>query len=182
MDGERVLCLERKVLSVPQVNLWPRPVQDPHPPILIPGGVSSSTWDYCHERNYPYANLSYFGGKSAEQIMDRFWDRASAKGRDGNPYRAAFLQIVAVAETDHKAEEEYGKHVEYFYHKLLHLPTAYISPPGNADYKSLLNIFMSGKNLMQVGDLDRTKTYEGEGHDRQRICGRRQSVNGSPEA
>jgi alkanesulfonate monooxygenase SsuD/methylene tetrahydromethanopterin reductase-like flavin-dependent oxidoreductase (luciferase family) len=121
--------------------------------VLIPGGVSSSTWDYCHEHNFPYANLSYFGGKSAEQIMDRFWDRAAVKGKDANPYRAAFLQIVAVAETDRKAEEEYGKHIEYFYHKLLHLPTGYISPPGNADYKSLLNIFMSGKNLMQVGDL-----------------------------
>jgi alkanesulfonate monooxygenase SsuD/methylene tetrahydromethanopterin reductase-like flavin-dependent oxidoreductase (luciferase family) len=85
--------------------------------------------------------------------MDRFWKRAADKGKDANPYRASFLQIVAVAETDRKAEEEYGKHVEYFYHKLLHLPTYYISPPGNADYKSLLNIFMSGKDLVQYGDL-----------------------------
>jgi alkanesulfonate monooxygenase SsuD/methylene tetrahydromethanopterin reductase-like flavin-dependent oxidoreductase (luciferase family) len=142
-----------KYYQYPKVNLWPRPVQNPHPPVLIPGAASSSTWDYCHERNFPYANLSYFGGKSAEQIMDRFWDRASANGKDNNPYRAAFLQIVAVAETDQKAEEEYCKHVEYFYHKLLHLPTTYVSPPGNADYKSLLNIFLSGKNLMQIGDL-----------------------------
>jgi alkanesulfonate monooxygenase SsuD/methylene tetrahydromethanopterin reductase-like flavin-dependent oxidoreductase (luciferase family) len=142
-----------KYYQYPKVNLWPRPVQNPHPPVLIPGAASSSTWDYCHERNFPYANLSYFGGKSAEQIMDRFWDRASANGKDNNPYRAAFLQIVAVAETDQKAEEECGKHVEYFYHKLLHLPTTYVSPPGNADYKSLLNIFISGKNLMQIGDL-----------------------------
>jgi alkanesulfonate monooxygenase SsuD/methylene tetrahydromethanopterin reductase-like flavin-dependent oxidoreductase (luciferase family) len=85
--------------------------------------------------------------------MDRFWARAAAKGKDANPYRASFLQIVGVAETDRRAEEEYGKHVEYFYHKLLHLPTGYISPPGNADYKSLLNILMSGKELLQYGDL-----------------------------
>ena len=55
--------------------------------------------------------------------MDRFWERASAKGKDANPYRASFLQLVGVAETDRKAEEEFGRHIEYFYHKLLHLPT-----------------------------------------------------------
>ena len=86
-----------KYTQLPKVNLWPRPVQDPHPPVLIPGAASSSTWDYCHERNFPYAYLSYFGGKSSENVMDRFWERAAAKGKDANPYRAAFLQIVGVA-------------------------------------------------------------------------------------
>jgi alkanesulfonate monooxygenase SsuD/methylene tetrahydromethanopterin reductase-like flavin-dependent oxidoreductase (luciferase family) len=58
-----------------------------------------------------------------------------------------------IGRADRKAEEEYGKHVEYFYHKLLRLRTGYISPPGNADYKSPLNILMSGKDLLQFGDL-----------------------------
>ncbi|MFZ1921402.1 MAG: LLM class flavin-dependent oxidoreductase [Xanthobacteraceae bacterium] len=142
-----------KYNQLPKVNLWPRPVQQPHPPLLIPGAASSSTWDFCHDRNLPYAYLSYFGGKSANNVMDRFWDRAAAKGRDANPYRAAFLQIVGVAETDREAEEIYGPHVEYFYHKLLHLPVGYISPPGNTDYKSLLNIFTMGKNLLQISDF-----------------------------
>ncbi len=142
-----------KYNQLPKVNLWPRPVQEPHPPLLIPGAASSSTWDYCHERNFPYAYLSYFGGKSAENVMDRFWERAAAKGKDANPYRASFLQIVGVAETDRRAEEEFGKHVEYFYHKLLHQPLGYIAPPGNADYKSLLNVLVSGKKLLQIGDF-----------------------------
>jgi alkanesulfonate monooxygenase SsuD/methylene tetrahydromethanopterin reductase-like flavin-dependent oxidoreductase (luciferase family) len=142
-----------KYFQLPKVNLWPRPVQDPHPPLLIPGAASSSTWDYCHERNLPYAYLSYFGGKSAENIMDRFWSRAEEKGRDANPYRASFLQLVGVAETDQRAEEEFGKHVEYFYHKLLHQPPQYIAPPGYTDYKSLLNFFMAGPNLLQFSDL-----------------------------
>jgi alkanesulfonate monooxygenase SsuD/methylene tetrahydromethanopterin reductase-like flavin-dependent oxidoreductase (luciferase family) len=142
-----------KYFQLPKVNLWPRPVQEPHPPLLIPGAASSSTWDYCHERNLPYAYLSYFGGKSAENIMDRFWSRAQEKGRDANPYRASFLQLVGVAETDRRAEEEFGKHVEYFYHKLLHQPPQYIAPPGYTDYKSLLNFFMAGPNLLQFTDL-----------------------------
>lgn len=129
-----------KHYQLPRVNLWPRPVQDPHPPLLVPGAASSSTWDYCHDRDLPYAYLSYFGGRSAEAVMDRFWDRAEARGRDRNPYRASFLQLVGVAETDEQAEVQFAKHLEFFYHKLLNVPTTLLSPPGQTDYRSLVNL------------------------------------------
>jgi alkanesulfonate monooxygenase SsuD/methylene tetrahydromethanopterin reductase-like flavin-dependent oxidoreductase (luciferase family) len=132
-----------KYFQLPRVNLWPRPVQEPHPPLLVPGAASSSTWDYCHDRDLPYAFLSYLGGKSSEIVMKRFWERAAAKGKDANPYRASFLQLVGVAETDERAEAEYGPHAEFFYKKLLHLPPQYLAPPGYSDYKSLLNLFKS---------------------------------------
>jgi alkanesulfonate monooxygenase SsuD/methylene tetrahydromethanopterin reductase-like flavin-dependent oxidoreductase (luciferase family) len=132
-----------KHYQLPRVNLWPRPVQQPHPPLLVPGAASSSTWDYCHERDLPYANLSYFGGRSAEAVMDRFWDRAVANGRDRNPYRAAFLQIVGVGETDEQAEVQYGPHLEHFYHKGLHVPPWYLATPGQSDYRSLVNLLTS---------------------------------------
>jgi alkanesulfonate monooxygenase SsuD/methylene tetrahydromethanopterin reductase-like flavin-dependent oxidoreductase (luciferase family) len=43
-----------------------------------------------------------------------------------------------VSETDAKAEAEYARHVEYFYHKCLHVPAQWFAPPGNQDYRSLL--------------------------------------------
>src|ERR671936_2328677 len=43
------------------VNLWPRPLQQPHPPIYIPGSGSLETWDWVLDRNYVYCYLSYFG-------------------------------------------------------------------------------------------------------------------------
>lgn len=45
---------------------------------------------------------------------------------------------MAVAETDARAEEKYAHHVEYFYHKCLHVPPVWFSPPGNQDYRSLV--------------------------------------------
>jgi alkanesulfonate monooxygenase SsuD/methylene tetrahydromethanopterin reductase-like flavin-dependent oxidoreductase (luciferase family) len=54
-----------------------------------------------------------------------------------NPYRMGFLQLVTVAETDAQAEKDYAQHVEYFYHKLLHIPTEWFGPPGYQDYRSL---------------------------------------------
>ncbi|MCS6927048.1 MAG: LLM class flavin-dependent oxidoreductase, partial [Candidatus Binatia bacterium] len=43
------------------VNVWPRPVQQPHPPIWVPGGGSIETWDWTLEHDYAYCYLSYFG-------------------------------------------------------------------------------------------------------------------------
>jgi alkanesulfonate monooxygenase SsuD/methylene tetrahydromethanopterin reductase-like flavin-dependent oxidoreductase (luciferase family) len=148
--AEEFFAWNGKYFQLPKVNLWPRPIQDPHPPLLIPGAASSSTWDYCHDRDLPYAYLSYFGGKSSENVMDRFWDRAEAKGKDRNPYRASFLQLVGVAETDEQAEKQFSKHLEYFYHKMLHLPTHYLAPPGYSDYKSLVNLF--GSDMLEFLD------------------------------
>jgi alkanesulfonate monooxygenase SsuD/methylene tetrahydromethanopterin reductase-like flavin-dependent oxidoreductase (luciferase family) len=59
------------------------------------------------------------------------------KGLDPNPYRLTFLQLVGVSETD-AAAEEYAPHVEYFYHKLLHVPAYYQQIPGHQDYPSLM--------------------------------------------
>ena len=142
--AEEFFAWNGKHFQLPKVNLWPRPVQTPHPPLLIPGAASSSTWDYCHDRDLPYAYLSYFGGKSAQNVMNRFWDRAAAKDKDANPYRAAMLQLVGVADTDAQAEEQFAAHLEHFYHKGLHLPPHYIATPGYSDYKSMVNLFSSG--------------------------------------
>ena len=151
-----------KYFKLPRVNLWPRPVQDPHPPILIPGAASSSTWDFVHDRDYSYAFLSYFGGQSAINVADRFWERAVAKGRDLNPYRLAYLQLVGVAPTDEEAEKLFAPHVEYFYHKLLHLPTFYTSAPGHTDYRSLVFLFTGGthKYLDLAKDLKALKAID----------------------
>ena len=53
--------------------------------------------------------------------MDGFWEFVDAKGLDPNPYRAGFLQLVAVSETDASAEEDYYEHIRYFYDKSLHI-------------------------------------------------------------
>jgi alkanesulfonate monooxygenase SsuD/methylene tetrahydromethanopterin reductase-like flavin-dependent oxidoreductase (luciferase family) len=70
-------------------------------------------------------------------MMQKYWEVVTSKGREPNPYRAGFLQLVAVAETDAAAEEKYARHVEYFYHKCMHWPPPYAAPPGNQDYRSL---------------------------------------------
>jgi alkanesulfonate monooxygenase SsuD/methylene tetrahydromethanopterin reductase-like flavin-dependent oxidoreductase (luciferase family) len=81
--------------------------------------------------------LSYFGAKNAETLGDYYWDTVAQRGRDANPYRLGFLQLIGVSETD-AAAEEYAPHVEYFFHKLLYTPQYYQAIPGYQDYPSLL--------------------------------------------
>ena len=112
------------------VNIWPRPVQQPHPPVWIPGGGSIETWQWCAQMDYVYAYLSYFGYKDGKETMDGFWREMARIGKDRNPNRAAFLQFVGVAETREKALELYREPAEYFYGRCLFTDPMWASPPG----------------------------------------------------
>ena len=98
--------------QVRYVNIWPRPLQQPHPPVWVPGGGSVETWEWTARMDYVYCYLSYSGYKRGIQVMDGFWKEMDRLGYDDNPYRAGFLQLVCVSETDQKAEEEYAEHVD----------------------------------------------------------------------
>jgi alkanesulfonate monooxygenase SsuD/methylene tetrahydromethanopterin reductase-like flavin-dependent oxidoreductase (luciferase family) len=114
------------------VNVWPRPLQKPHPPVWIPGGGSIETWRWCAELDYVYSYLSYFGYKNGEVTMRGFWDEMQRLGKDPNPYRAGFLQFVGVAETRAEALALYREPAEYFYGRCLHLDPRFAQAPGYA--------------------------------------------------
>jgi len=112
------------------VNIWPRPIQRPHPPIWIPGGGSIETWQWCAERDYVYSYLSYYGHKVGQATMDGFWKEMSRLDKDRNPYRAGFAQTVAVAESREQAMELYTEAAEYFFGRCLHIDPRFVAPPG----------------------------------------------------
>jgi alkanesulfonate monooxygenase SsuD/methylene tetrahydromethanopterin reductase-like flavin-dependent oxidoreductase (luciferase family) len=112
------------------INIWPQPVQKPRPPIWIPGGGSVETWQWCAEMDYVYAYLSYFGYQMGRETMAGFWREMDKLGKDRNPYRAAFLQFVGVAETRAEAMKIYKEPAEYFFLRCLHVDPKYASPPG----------------------------------------------------
>ncbi len=112
------------------VNIWPRPVQKPHPPIWIPGGGSVETWQWCAEMDYVYCYLSYYGYKAGQATMDGFWNEMARLGKDRNPYRAGFLQFVGVGESRQHAFDLYTEAAEYFYGRCLHVDARWAMPPG----------------------------------------------------
>src|SRR2546422_6012076 len=47
-----------KYTQVRYVNIWPQPLQKPHPPVWIPGGGSVETWEWTAKLDYVYCYLS----------------------------------------------------------------------------------------------------------------------------
>jgi len=142
-EREDVFAFNGKYTQLRYVNTWPKPIQK-NPPIWVPGTGSKSTVDFVVKHGYCYCFLSYFGNKVAKKNVDKYWDRLDELGEELNPYRLGFLQLVVVGETDAKAEEDYFKHIKYFYDKSLHIDPNFFLAPGHVDHASLVGATRAG--------------------------------------
>jgi alkanesulfonate monooxygenase SsuD/methylene tetrahydromethanopterin reductase-like flavin-dependent oxidoreductase (luciferase family) len=125
-----VFSFNGKYTQLRYVNTWPKPVQQPHPPVWIPGGGSVETWEWCARNDFLYAYLSYFGYLRGREVMEGYWETCDRLGVDRNPYRAGFLQFVGVADSDAQAEDLYSEAALYFYNRCLHIFDGFATPPG----------------------------------------------------
>jgi alkanesulfonate monooxygenase SsuD/methylene tetrahydromethanopterin reductase-like flavin-dependent oxidoreductase (luciferase family) len=154
------------------VNLWPQPIQKPHPPVWIPGLGSIETWDFCADHDYNYSYLSFSGYKRAQKMMDGYWERLAARGIDQNPHRGAFFQQVCISDTDAACEREWWPHVDYFFNNCLHLYPGMAEAPGYRTEASLrAGIVAQVGNTS--GNFGRNKTWK-------QLCEDRYLVAGSP--
>ena len=114
------------------VNPVPRPWQQPHPPVWIPGGGSVETWDFCAENDFVYGALTYYGYKMVRETVAGYWNRVEAHGRDDNPHRLAVTQFIGVADTDAEAYKLYREPAEYFFNRSLHVYPGFTDEIGRA--------------------------------------------------
>jgi alkanesulfonate monooxygenase SsuD/methylene tetrahydromethanopterin reductase-like flavin-dependent oxidoreductase (luciferase family) len=137
--GERTpFAFNGRYTKLRHVNLWPRPIQQPRPPIHIPGGGSIETFDFCLENTYSYSYLSFGGYMRGKQLMQSYWDRVAERNTpDTSPYRAGFAQTICVADTDEEAERLYARHVSYFYNRCLHVFPGFADAPGYRTIKTI---------------------------------------------
>jgi alkanesulfonate monooxygenase SsuD/methylene tetrahydromethanopterin reductase-like flavin-dependent oxidoreductase (luciferase family) len=114
------------------VNPWPRPVQQPHPPVWVPGSGTPGTMAWTLEHDYVFVYLSWFGPTlTAHRIFDRYWTMAEERGISANPYRVGFVQTCAVGETDERAEREYGPYLEAAFRQGVgNIPGPFLALPG----------------------------------------------------
>ena len=74
--------------------------------------------------------VSFGGYLAGKKLLDGYWERVAERDKDDSPYRAAFAQIIAVADTDAEAEKLYAEHVLYFFNRCLHVYPGFSDPPG----------------------------------------------------
>ena len=122
-----------KYSQYPNVNIWPRPLQSPNPPIVLTSVGTPRTARLALERDFGLNFVGFSGDPldAAKPAFDALWRAAAEMGKDDNPYRASFAQFAAVADSDAEAERLYKPHVEYcFGNGIGHIPMNRLMMPG----------------------------------------------------
>ena len=111
------------------VNVWPRPLQQPHPPIWIPAFGSTETMSWAAENHYTY--LSVFApSKLLKRWFDGYRAGANAAGYEAPRDKIGILLPIYVAETEKEAHAEGRQYVTWLYHKGLKHKFEHLFPPG----------------------------------------------------
>jgi alkanesulfonate monooxygenase SsuD/methylene tetrahydromethanopterin reductase-like flavin-dependent oxidoreductase (luciferase family) len=85
-----------------QVNIWPRPYQQPHPPVWVTC-KSPSQIDWVADQGHVAATF-LTGFDETKKIFDRYRQRRAAKGLTTGEDRLAYAALIYVGETDEKAQ------------------------------------------------------------------------------
>jgi alkanesulfonate monooxygenase SsuD/methylene tetrahydromethanopterin reductase-like flavin-dependent oxidoreductase (luciferase family) len=135
-------AFEGKHYHFEYVNVWPRPFQQPHPPIWCPSQGSQETieWAAHPDRKYVYLQ-TYSPIASVARYLNMYRDLARQMyGYTAKSDRIGWAAPVYIADTDEQAYEESAQHIEIFFNKLLSLPFEMLFPPGYLSMRSMKGI------------------------------------------
>jgi alkanesulfonate monooxygenase SsuD/methylene tetrahydromethanopterin reductase-like flavin-dependent oxidoreductase (luciferase family) len=125
------------------VNIWPRPFQDPHPPIYIPGAGSTETMRFVAEKRYTYMSV-YAPTRVVRHWFDGYRQAAESFGYAPEPEKIGLSIPIYVAETDEKAHREGRQHLMWLFHKGLKQGPELMFPPGYLSSSSMRGLLMAG--------------------------------------
>ncbi|PYN14305.1 MAG: hypothetical protein DME05_15790 [Candidatus Rokuibacteriota bacterium] len=106
-----------KYFNYDRVSIWPRPLQEPHPPIILPAD-SEEGLEIAASRRVPTGS-AYRTVARARAVFDRYRELALKHGWTATPEDCHLVRHVYVAETNARAREEVESHLNYFWQKLL---------------------------------------------------------------
>jgi alkanesulfonate monooxygenase SsuD/methylene tetrahydromethanopterin reductase-like flavin-dependent oxidoreductase (luciferase family) len=124
------------------VNVWPRPLQQPHPPIYAPSTGSPETLQWAAERRYPFIRV-FTPVAAIKAFFDDYRRYANEAGYEPSPGQFGWSVPIYVAETDAQAIEEARPHLAYFFQKLLKMPPQFLAPPGYTSEESLRRLMQA---------------------------------------
>ena len=127
------------------VNIWPRPIQQPHPPVWLPGSMSLETIDTAAKHRYPYMTV-FMTTEQRRMVYNLYRRLAEEKyGYEAPPQQLAFCAPMFVAETDEQAMKEAEQYVLWLFDKaFFKVRPQFVTPPGYFSEQSTLNMLKSG--------------------------------------
>jgi alkanesulfonate monooxygenase SsuD/methylene tetrahydromethanopterin reductase-like flavin-dependent oxidoreductase (luciferase family) len=164
-------AFEGKHYHYEYVNVWPRPFQQPHPPIWVPSQGSSETIEFAAHPDRKYVYMQNFNPWSAAvRYLNEYRTVARERyGYDASSRQLAWAAPVYVAATDQQAMDEARGPIEFLFNKALRMPPGMFFPPGYTSIDSMKRV-MSGKSSI----MGAARTAENL--DAQGVC-----IFGSPD-
>jgi alkanesulfonate monooxygenase SsuD/methylene tetrahydromethanopterin reductase-like flavin-dependent oxidoreductase (luciferase family) len=120
-----------------QVNIWPRPWQQPRPPIFVTGG-SVETARAVGRRGHTL--ITILGGWNAIKVFDAYRESATEAGITPGPSNFGYCALIGVGETEAQGLERLDRIAGYFRTTSIVAepfvnPPGYMSAEGNAAWK-----------------------------------------------
>jgi alkanesulfonate monooxygenase SsuD/methylene tetrahydromethanopterin reductase-like flavin-dependent oxidoreductase (luciferase family) len=138
------------------VNLWPRPFQNPHPPIWVPSQGSKETIDWAALPEHRYTYLQTFSPAAVvEKYLQAYRDTAQGYGYEAADSQLGWAVPIYVSDTDEQARKEAKVHFELFRNRLLKMPIEMLLPPGYTSRDSLKNLMKAKATLSQDLTIDK---------------------------
>ncbi len=142
---------EGKYYHFNYVNVWPRPYQQPHPPIWIPSQGSRETIEWAAAPEHKYTYLQTFSPVTAlARYMAMYREEAEKRGYTASPMQLGWAVPTYVAETDAIAHREAKPHIENFFNKFARMPPEMLLPPGYLSLQSMKGV-MKAKGTLTGG-------------------------------
>jgi alkanesulfonate monooxygenase SsuD/methylene tetrahydromethanopterin reductase-like flavin-dependent oxidoreductase (luciferase family) len=137
------------------VNPWVLPLQNPHPPIWVPGVISPETAAWSARHRYPFVALS----TRLEPTLD-LWNlyvqTAAEEGYQAGPENFVYMQPVFCGETEAQAED-FGKRFLYGGGFAFFGRSEWMFPPGynsKAATRRMAGLAQQHTNIWGAGDSD----------------------------
>jgi alkanesulfonate monooxygenase SsuD/methylene tetrahydromethanopterin reductase-like flavin-dependent oxidoreductase (luciferase family) len=108
-----------KFWTFQDIAIWPRPYQQPHPPVWIPFTGSKETIEWAGRHNFA-AVLPDFKRGLTEDIVGYFAKNLARNGHAITPEHLCFFTDAWVAHDKAAALQEYAPYYFYFVHTLWH--------------------------------------------------------------
>jgi alkanesulfonate monooxygenase SsuD/methylene tetrahydromethanopterin reductase-like flavin-dependent oxidoreductase (luciferase family) len=139
------------------VNIWPRPLQQPHPPIVMAGGGTPETARWAAKHHHIYMAV-IAPTPSIKSWFEAYRRAAADYGWEPGPDRFGWVTPCYVGETDKKALADARGPIEWYFQKSLPSPPGAGLPPGYVSLDSMRANLESGRGrpstaTMSIEDL-----------------------------
>ncbi len=149
------IAFEGKHYEFNYVNVWPRPVQTPHPPVWIPSQGSLETVEWASHPDRRYVYLQTFSPVVAvAKYLALYRECAERYGYEATPDQLGWAVPIHVGESDEAARRDVSPHIEIMRNKFLRMPFEMLMPPGYTSVESFKRITQAKASIFATQTVD----------------------------